>query len=132
METPHLHRDGAGSSEETTPGKAFGEDSGFTPSPSIPSDETGPGQALESSTNISYKNEAVSMVEQQKADQVRELLRSLVRALKAKKMYPSNNPVLGRIMSEFQDSMMELLDEMEDLLPAEACLQVLIVFTVTG
>ncbi|MGH7339656.1 MAG: hypothetical protein ACREKH_04130, partial [Candidatus Rokuibacteriota bacterium] len=54
------------------------------------------------------------VVEERTAQRLRELMRALVRALKAKKMYPANNPVLSRILSEFQDAVMGLLEEVED------------------
>lgn len=55
------------------------------------------------------------VVEERTAQRLRELMRALARTLKAKKMYPANNPVLQRILGEFQDVMMGLLEELEDI-----------------
>jgi hypothetical protein len=54
------------------------------------------------------------VVQERTAERLSELMRALVRTLKAKKMYPANNPVLQRILGEFQDAMMGLLEEIED------------------
>jgi HEAT repeat protein len=60
-------------------------------------------------------DEAPEVVEQRKISRLRDLMRALTRALKAKKMYPANNPVLARILSEFQDTMMGTLDDLGEL-----------------
>jgi len=59
--------------------------------------------------------EAPEVVEQRTVARLRDLMRTLTKALKAKKMYPANNPVLSRILSEFQDGMMGTLEDLEDL-----------------
>ena len=59
--------------------------------------------------------EAPEVVEQRTVARLRDLMRTLTKALKAKKMYPANNPVLSRILSEFQDGMMGTLEDLEEL-----------------
>src|SRR5205823_5432091 len=53
--------------------------------------------------------------EQQTVARLRDLMRVLVRALKAKRMYPANNPLLGRILAEASIAMGETLDAVGDL-----------------
>jgi hypothetical protein len=60
-------------------------------------------------------DEDPAVFEQRTAARLRDLMRALVRALKAKKMYPANNPVLGRILSELQDAVMGMLEDLEEL-----------------
>ena len=66
-------------------------------------------------TKLAVQTEDVSADAERYSKQIRELMRSLVRALKAKKMYPANNPVLSRIVTEFQDLMIDVLGEIDDL-----------------
>src|SRR5215471_1374519 len=42
-------------------------------------------------------------------------MRVLVRGLKAKKMYPANNPVLSRILNEMQDGVLGTIEDLGDL-----------------
>jgi HEAT repeat protein len=53
--------------------------------------------------------------EQQTIGKLRDLMRVLVRALKAKRMYPANNPQLQRILAEATIAMSETLDAVGDL-----------------
>ena len=59
--------------------------------------------------------EAPEVIEQRTVARLRDLMRTLTKALKAKKMYPANNPVLSRILIEFQDAMMGTLEDLEEL-----------------
>src|SRR5258705_1987 len=53
--------------------------------------------------------------EQQTIGRLRDLMRILVRALKAKRMYPANNPQLQRILAEATIAMGETLEAVGDL-----------------
>jgi len=53
--------------------------------------------------------------EQQTITRLRDLMRVLVRALKAKRMYPANNPLLARILGEAAIAMNETLEAVGDL-----------------
>ena len=53
--------------------------------------------------------------EQQTIGKLRDLMRVLVRALKAKRMYPANNPQLQRILAEATIAMAETLEAVGDL-----------------
>jgi hypothetical protein len=53
--------------------------------------------------------------EQQTIGRLRDLMRILVRALKAKRMYPANNPQLQRILAEATIGMSETLEAVGDL-----------------
>jgi len=53
--------------------------------------------------------------EQQTIGKLRDLMRVLVRALKAKRMYPANNPQLQRILAEATIAMAETLESVGDL-----------------
>ncbi len=53
--------------------------------------------------------------EQQTITRLRDLMRVLVRALKAKRMYPANNPLLARILAEASIAMNETLEALGDL-----------------
>jgi hypothetical protein len=53
--------------------------------------------------------------EQQNLNRLRDLWRILVRALKAKRMYPANNPILQRILAECSIAMNETLEALGDL-----------------
>ena len=53
--------------------------------------------------------------EQQTIGKLRDLMRVLVRALKAKRMYPANNPQLQRILAEATIAMAETLELVGDL-----------------
>src|SRR5689334_1517761 len=53
--------------------------------------------------------------EQQTIGKLRDLMRVLVRALKAKRMYPANNPQLQRILAEATIAMSETLEAVGDL-----------------
>src|SRR5262245_38125169 len=59
--------------------------------------------------------ESPEIVEQRTMQRLRELMRVLVRGLKAKKMYPANNPVLSRILTEMQDAVMGTIEDFGDL-----------------
>ncbi len=52
---------------------------------------------------------------QQTITRLRDLMRVLTRALKAKRMYPANNPLLGRILGEASIAMNETLEAVGDL-----------------
>jgi len=53
--------------------------------------------------------------EQQTLARLRDFMRVLVRALKAKRMYPANNPLLQRILAEVSIAMNETLELVGDL-----------------
>lgn len=53
--------------------------------------------------------------EQQNLTRLRDLMRVLVRALKAKRMYPANNPLLQRILGEASIGMNETLELLGDI-----------------
>jgi HEAT repeat protein len=53
--------------------------------------------------------------EQQTIGKLRDLMRVLVRALKAKRMYPANNPQLQRILAEATIAMAETLETVGDV-----------------
>ncbi len=53
--------------------------------------------------------------EQQTIGRLRDLMRILVRALKAKRMYPANNPQLQRILAEATIAMSETLEAVGDV-----------------
>src|SRR5688572_26742572 len=53
--------------------------------------------------------------EQQTLNRLRDLMRVLVRALKAKRMYPANNPLLQRILAEASIGMNETLELIGDI-----------------
>ncbi len=53
--------------------------------------------------------------EQQTLTRLRDLMRVLVRALKAKRMYPANNPLLQRILAEASIAMNETLEQLGDI-----------------
>jgi hypothetical protein len=53
--------------------------------------------------------------EQQNLTRLRDLMRVLVRALKAKRMYPANNPLLQRILAEASIGMNETLELLGDI-----------------
>jgi len=53
--------------------------------------------------------------EQQTIGKLRDLMRILVRALKAKRMYPANNPQLQRILAEATIAMAETLETVGDV-----------------
>jgi hypothetical protein len=53
--------------------------------------------------------------EQQNLNRLRDLWRILIRALKAKRMYPANNPILQRILAECSIAMNETLEALGDL-----------------
>jgi len=53
--------------------------------------------------------------EQQTITRLRDLMRILVRALKAKRMYPANNPQLQRILAEATIAMSETLEAVGDI-----------------
>jgi hypothetical protein len=53
--------------------------------------------------------------EQQTITRLRDLMRILVRALKAKRMYPANNPQLQRILAEATIAMTETLEMVGDI-----------------
>ncbi len=53
--------------------------------------------------------------EQQNLTRLRDLMRVLVRALKAKRMYPANNPLLQRILGEATLAMTETLEALGDI-----------------
>ena len=53
--------------------------------------------------------------EQQNLTRLRDLMRVLVRALKAKRMYPANNPLLQRILAEASIAMNETLEALGDI-----------------
>jgi hypothetical protein len=53
--------------------------------------------------------------EQQTLNRLRDLMRVLVRALKAKRMYPANNPLLQRILAEASIGMNEALELIGDI-----------------
>lgn len=53
--------------------------------------------------------------EQQNLTRLRDLMRVLVRALKAKRMYPANNPLLQRILAEASLGMNETLELLGDI-----------------
>jgi hypothetical protein len=53
--------------------------------------------------------------EQQTLNRLRDLMRVLVRALKAKRMYPANNPLLQRILAEASIGMSETLELLGDV-----------------
>jgi hypothetical protein len=59
--------------------------------------------------------EAPEIAEQRMVQRLRELMRMLVRGLKAKKMYPANNPVLSRILNEMQDGVLGTIEDIGDL-----------------
>ena len=101
------------------------EPEGFEARPTFPQDPAGgvprpnplAARAPGSPTplpGLAVHEQEPALIEERTAQRLRELMRSLVKALKAKKMYPANNPVLSRILSEFQDAVMGLLEEVED------------------
>jgi hypothetical protein len=59
--------------------------------------------------------ESPEVAEQRTVQRLRELMRMLVRGLKAKKMYPANNPVLSRILNEMQDGVLGTIEDLGDL-----------------
>jgi len=59
--------------------------------------------------------ESPEVAEQRLVQRLRELMRVLVRGLKAKKMYPANNPVLSRILNEMQDAVLGTIEDVGDL-----------------
>lgn len=59
--------------------------------------------------------ESPEIAEQRIVQRLRELMRMLVRGLKAKKMYPANNPVLSRILNEMQDGVLGTIEDLGDL-----------------
>jgi HEAT repeat protein len=59
--------------------------------------------------------ESPEIAEQRMVQRLRELMRMLVRGLKAKKMYPANNPVLSRILNEMQDGVLGTIEDIGDL-----------------
>lgn len=58
---------------------------------------------------------ALEQREQQTLTRLRDLMRVLVRALKAKRMYPANNPLLQRILAEASIAMNETLEQLGDV-----------------
>ena len=53
--------------------------------------------------------------EQQTIQKLRDLMRVLIRALKAKRMYPANNPLLARILGEASLAMNDALETVGDI-----------------
>ena len=76
--------------------------------------ETAPPRRLAGSATV-LAEESAEIVEQRMVQRLRELMRVLVRGLKAKKMYPANNPVLGRILTEMQDAVLGTIEDIGDL-----------------
>jgi hypothetical protein len=130
MDTPDLRKEGAGEDgsphperertdgpdsigpEESTPETGSAAESPSPPSRPLATPTPMP---IPAPTRLAIQDEEPSAIEERTSRQIRELMRALARALKAKKMYPANNPVLARIVSEFQDSIMSQLDGQEEL-----------------
>lgn len=140
MDTPELRKEGAGEdgsphpeTERTIRPDSVGPDeispeeaaidsgvpdpgSGSEPNRTpVPGNPAATPMSMPAPARLAIQDEEPSAIEERTARQVRELMRALARALKAKKMYPANNPVLARIVSELQDSIMSQLDEQEEL-----------------
>ncbi len=91
----------------------------FPPETAAPNGQTGPSADRVHAgptplPGLAVHEQEPGVVEERTAQRLRELVRALVRTLKAKKMYPANNPVLTRILGEFEDAMMGLLEEIQD------------------
>jgi hypothetical protein len=118
--TSHSRKEGTGEDGSARPGegRANGPDS-VDPKGLAKPPDTGtsvvPKASPTTAPPLAIQDDTASASEERIAQQVRELMRALVRALKAKKMYPTNNPVLARIVSEFQDNIMGLLKEQDEL-----------------
>jgi hypothetical protein len=67
------------------------------------------------SSGVLAPEESPEVAEQRLVQRLRELMRMLVRGLKAKKMYPANNPVLSRILNEMQDAVLGTIEDVGDL-----------------
>ncbi|HEV8480600.1 MAG TPA: hypothetical protein VGR66_07365 [Candidatus Eisenbacteria bacterium] len=87
-----------------------------------PSEETAPSapatpapRRAGSSAAVLAPEESPELLEQRMVQRLKELMRMLVRGLKAKKMYPANNPVLSRILNEMQDGVLGTIEDIGDL-----------------
>ncbi len=73
------------------------------------------GEAAPTPLNSGLEAFDAEQREQQSITRVRDLMRILVRALKARRMYPANNPQLQRILAQADTAMSETLDMLGDL-----------------
>jgi hypothetical protein len=108
-------------SAQTSPEAGAPKPTAQSPAPAAPA-QTGADEVREETpvrrphgNGVIIAEPPPEIVEQRTIARLRELMRALTRALKAKKMYPANNPVLARILSEFQDAMMGTLDDLDEL-----------------
>jgi len=99
-----------------TPVNGFGAplDESAASDPDAPrSGGTVAGTPLSGGSNFDFFAEEAR--EQQNLQRLKDLMRVLVRALKAKRMYPANNPLLQRILGEASIAMTEALDALGDI-----------------
>lgn len=99
---------------EQPDGEPAAEAADETPAAKSPAAENLSRRPLAGGTVLA--EESPEVVEQRTVARLRDLMRALIKALKAKKMYPANNPVLGRILSEFQEAMMGTLEDLDELM----------------